>query len=78
MTDSPGVAGSLNENKPRRQGERPSGRPEDPEKLQKMARVRELHESGKGSRDIAAEVGVSFKTVCRWLTEEGKNADSGE
>jgi hypothetical protein len=78
MTDSPGVAGSLNQNKPRREGERPSGRPESPEKAQKIARVRELHADGRGSRDIAAEVGVSFKTVCRWLIEDGQNAEPVE
>jgi AAA domain len=78
LTDSPGVAGSLNENKPRREGERPSGRPTDPDKLDKMARIRQLHADGRGSRDIAREVGLSYKTVLRWLTEDGRNAEPDE
>jgi hypothetical protein len=78
MTDSPGIAGSLNQNKPKREGSRPAGRPEDPDKAQKMTRIRELHANGRGSREIAAEVGVSYKTVLRWLTDEGKNAEPDE
>lgn len=78
MTDSPGIAGSLNQNKPKREGSRPAGRPEDPDKAQKMTRIRELHANGRGSREIAAEVGVSYKTVLRWLTDEGKNTEPDE
>lgn len=78
LTDSPGIAGSLNQNKPKREGAPRSGRPDNPDKLEKMTRIRELHADGKSSREIATEVGVSFKTVCRWLVEDGQSAESGE
>jgi AAA domain-containing protein len=78
MTESPGIAGSLNDNKPRSSGERKSGRPESPEKTQKMARILELHANGRGSREIADEVGVPFRTVCRWLVENQKSEPASD
>lgn len=78
LTDSPGIAGSLNQNKPKREGARPSGRPEDPEKAKKMSRIRQLHTDGRGSREIAAEVGLSKNTVLKWLMEDGQNTGPGE
>lgn len=67
MTDSPGAAGTLNEAKPRRVNERPSGRPESPEKENIFPQILQLHSEGKSLREIGAAVGVSHRTVGTWL-----------
>lgn len=79
MTDPPGFAGSLNQNKTRREGEsRSSGRASDPAKAQKLVLVRKLHAEGKSSRLIASQVGISYQTVLRWLEEDGQKAEPDE
>lgn len=68
MVDCPGVAGLLVDRKPAR------GRPETPEKEQKMPKILELHGAGKSTREIATEVGVPQKTVSNWLGEEDRKS----
>jgi hypothetical protein len=63
MTEFPGGAGTLNQNKPRKEGVRGSGRPEHPEKAEKMEVILKLHEKGKSLREIATAVGWIIK---RW------------
>jgi len=69
MTASPGVAGTLNQNKPRKCGVRASGRPEHPEKAMKMEVILKQREEGKSLREIGAAVGLDHKTVGNWLAE---------
>ena len=78
MTDTPGAAGTLNEAKPRRDGERPSGRPGNPEKENIFPRILELHAEGKSLREISAAVGVSHKTVGTWIEKYEMQNLAGE
>ena len=69
MLKPPGLAGSLNENRPRRGEERPSGRPEREDKDVCMGRILSLKAEGKSIREIAEDVGVAKSSVFRWLKE---------
>jgi hypothetical protein len=71
MLKAPGAAGSLNDNKPRREGEKSGGRPlpEGTDKDVCMGRILSLKAEGKSLREIAEDLGVSKDTVSRWLKE---------
>jgi hypothetical protein len=61
LTHPPGFAGSLSDNKPH------AGRPETPDKQQKIVEAKRMKQAGKSLRDVAAALSVSKTTVDRWL-----------
>src|SRR5215472_2387092 len=61
LTEPPGFAGTLADHKPQ------AGRPELPDKQQKIAEARRMKQEGKSLREIAATLGVGKTTVERWL-----------
>jgi hypothetical protein len=61
LTNPPGFAGALSDNKPQ------AGRPQVADKDEKIAEARRMHEEGKGYREIASALGVSVGTVSGWL-----------
>jgi len=63
LTESPGFAGSLGDNKAQ------AGRPETPGKEKKQAHARQLKEQGMSYRDIAEALDVKTTTLHRWLKE---------
>ncbi|MGA7890621.1 MAG: hypothetical protein WB993_14110, partial [Candidatus Sulfotelmatobacter sp.] len=69
MNASPGVAGSLNQNLPRREGRRGSGRPGKPNKAELLEKVLALNAAGKSNRAIGIELGLAHPTVAAWLAE---------
>jgi hypothetical protein len=63
LTDPPGFAGNLSDNKAQ------AGRPEIPDKDEKIARARQMKQAGTSYRNIARELNVSVGTVSSWLSE---------
>jgi hypothetical protein len=66
LTHPPGSAGALGEHKSKDKG----GRPESPDKEQKIARAREMKALGTSYRTIALDLGVSIGTVSGWLSPQ--------
>jgi hypothetical protein len=65
LAEQPGFAGSLSENKSREKG----GRPELPDKSNKIAEAHRLKEQGLSYRDIARALEIPKSTVGRLLSE---------
>jgi hypothetical protein len=63
LTHPPGFAGNLSDNKSGR-----GGRPEVPDKDEKIAEARRLKEQGLSHRDIANKLGISTGTISTWLS----------
>jgi hypothetical protein len=66
LTDPPGFAGSLSENK---KSERHGGRPESPDKQRKIAEARQMKAEGASYMEIALKLGVSKSTAAAWLSQ---------
>jgi hypothetical protein len=66
LTDPPGFAGSLSENK---KSERHGGRPESPDKQQKITQARQMKADGASYMEIALKLGVSKSTAAAWLSQ---------
>jgi hypothetical protein len=64
MSKKPGEAGAL-ENYIGKKG----GRPEDPKKEEKLQMVLDLHQQGKGLREIAKATGIPKSTAERWISD---------
>jgi hypothetical protein len=62
LTEPPGFAGSLAENKPH------AGRPELPDKEQKIDEARRMKEAGSSYQRIADTLEISKGTVSKWLS----------
>jgi DnaB-like helicase N terminal domain/AAA domain len=62
LTHPPGFAGNLSDNKSK------GGRPEVPDKDEKIAQARRLKDQGLSHRDIARQLGISAATVSTWLS----------
>ena len=65
LTEPPGFAGSLSDNKSREKG----GRPELPDKGNKTAEAHRLKEQGLSYRDIARTLEIPKSTVARLLSQ---------
>ena len=63
LTNPPGFAGTLSENKPQ------VGRPQNPESEDKKRQAQEMHASGKSYKEIADVLGVPKSTVGFWLSK---------
>jgi len=61
LTNPPGFAGTLSENKPQ------VGRPQNPESEDKKLQAQEMHASGNSYQEIANALGVPKSTVGFWL-----------
>jgi hypothetical protein len=64
LTHPPGFAGNLSDNKSK------GGRPELPDKDEKIAAARRLKEQGHSHRDIARKLDISTGTVSAWLSSK--------
>jgi hypothetical protein len=78
LKDSPGAAGTLNENRPRQEGARPSGRPAGAEKNNIFPEILEMRADGRSFREIGEAVGVDHKTVGRWLDKHEAQNRAGK
>jgi hypothetical protein len=63
LTDPPGFAGTLGDNKPQ------AGRPSTPQKDEKVRQAQEMHASGKSYKEIAQALDVPKSTVAFWLSK---------
>jgi hypothetical protein len=68
MLKKPGEAGSLSDHVNKK-----SGRPENPDKTQKLQMVLDLHKENKSYQEIAATVGVSKTTVHNWIADADRD-----
>jgi AAA domain/Homeodomain-like domain len=64
MSKKPGEAGSLGDYVGKK-----NGRPDDPRKEEKLQMVLDLHQQGKGLREIAKATGVPKSTVSDWISD---------
>jgi hypothetical protein len=68
MVKKPGEAGSLSDHVNNK-----NGRPENPNKTQKLQMVLDLHKESKSYQEIAETVGISKTTVHNWIADADRD-----
>ena len=61
LTEPPGFAGELSDNKPQ------AGRPESSDKAEKIAQIKRMLVEGKSYEEIASALSISKGTISKWL-----------